>query len=131
MLAQSRACPKMREYLATLKAAYGIRVVIVSNDGREFMEYRAEKFGLKSCADIFVCSAFVGVRKPSERIYKIALDMSQLQAEEVLYIEDRRPFVQAAELLNIHGIQHTTYENTKKFLEENGFVIENRQEQHV
>jgi len=131
VLAQSRAYPKMREHLTGLKAACGICVVIVSNDGREFMEYRIKTFDLKSCADILVCSCFVGVRKPSEQIYRIALDISQLRPEEMLYIEDRRAFVQAAGLLHISSIQHTSYENTKKFLEESGLAIENKQEQHV
>jgi putative hydrolase of the HAD superfamily len=131
MLTQSRALPRMREYLAALKEACGICVVIVSNDVREFTEYRINKFSLKNCADIFVCSCFVGVRKPSAQIYKIALDVSHLQPQEVLYIEDRRSFVQAASLLHIAGIQHTNYENTKKFLEEHGLAIENRQEHRV
>jgi putative hydrolase of the HAD superfamily len=131
MFAQSRAYPKMREYLAALRANNGVCVIIVSNDGCEFMRYRIKKFNLKNCVDIFICSCFVGTRKPSEKIYRLALDTAQLRPEETLYIEDRRPFLQAAGSLGINGIQHTTYENTRKFLEQNGVSTESKQEQHV
>jgi putative hydrolase of the HAD superfamily len=130
MFAQSKPFNDMIEFVSELKDS-GLCVVIVSNDGREFVEYRIDKFNLKKCADIFICSCFAGVRKPAKEIYRLALDASQLKNDEVIYIEDRAPYVEAAGLLGIRGIQHKSYENTKKFLEENGVSIENRQEQHI
>jgi putative hydrolase of the HAD superfamily len=131
MMAQSSALPKMREYLAELKTNLGLQIIMVSNDAREVTEYRVRKFNLINLFDIFVCSCFVGVRKPSARIYRLALDLAQLAPQDVLYIEDRDSSVEAAAALGIRGIQHKSYENTKKFLEEFGLSIENMQEQHV
>ena len=124
MFAQSQPYPEMIEFIAELKNP-DLCVIILSNDARELVEYRINKFNLKRCADIFICSCFAGFRKPAKQIYQLALDAGQLRKEEVLYIEDRAPYVEAASLLGIKGIKHKSYESTKKFLEEYGIAFEN------
>ncbi len=46
-------------------------------------------YGLEKFFDVCIFSAEVGVRKPHARIFKIALDMMQVEAHEVIYVGDR------------------------------------------
>ncbi len=52
-------------------------------------------------------------------IYKLALDMAQVQPAEVIYIDDVSVFV--AESLGIKGVCHINYETTCKKLQSFGF----------
>ena len=56
---------------------------------------------------LFISSCFVHVRKPDADIFRLALDISQAPAEQVVYIENTPMFVQIAESLGIRSILHT------------------------
>jgi putative hydrolase of the HAD superfamily len=62
--------------------------------------------------DFFISSSFVHVRKPDADIFQLALDIAQVPARKVVYIENTPMFVQIAEGLGIHGILHTDYKST-------------------
>jgi len=113
---QSKPYGKMIELVARLKRAYGLKVVVVSNEGRELNAYRIEKFELANLADFFVSSCFVHLRKPDEEIYQLALDVSGLSAERVLYLENTPAFIQVAQGLGIGSILHKDYPTTLKRL---------------
>ena len=116
MLAQSEAHPEMLDLMRTLKTRYGLKVVVVTNDGREFIVHRIQRFGLKEFVDFFVVSCFVHSRKPETQIYQLALDLAQIDPKEVIYIDDQRLFVEVAESLGLHGIHHTSYASTRAAL---------------
>jgi putative hydrolase of the HAD superfamily len=63
--------------------------------------------------DSFVSSSFVHVRKPDADIFRLALDIAQVPARQVVYIEDTPMFVQVAEGLGIQSILHTDYRSTR------------------
>ncbi len=117
MFAQSKPYPEMIHFIRDLKARQGLKVAVVSNEGRELTEYRIRKFKLGEFIDAFICSCFVHFRKPDADIYRIALDIIQVPPAEVAYIEDRSLFVQVAETLGVHGILHKSYEGTRAALE--------------
>jgi putative hydrolase of the HAD superfamily len=121
MLAQSEAHQEMLHLMRTLKTWYGLKIVVVTNDGREFIVHRIQRFGLKEFVDFFVVSCFVQSRKPETRIYRLALDMTQVNPKEVVYIDDQRLFVEVAQGLRLHGIHHTSYESTRATLAAFGF----------
>jgi putative hydrolase of the HAD superfamily len=112
MFAQSKPFPQMIELVQRLKAQHGLKVAVVSNEGRELNSFRIRKFKLDCFVDFFISSCFVHLRKPDEDIYRMALDVAQVHAEQVIYIEDRPMFVQVAESLGIRGIRHTDYKST-------------------
>ena len=116
MLAQSEAHPEMLDLMRTLKTRYGLKIVVVTNDGREFIVHRIQRFGLKAFVDFFVVSCFVQSRKPETQIYQLALDLAQVDPREVIYIDDQRLFVEVAESLGLHGIHHTSYASTRAAL---------------
>ena len=59
--------------------------------------------------DTFISSCFVHVRKPDADIFRLALDIAQTPARQVIYIENTPMFVQIAEGLGIRSILHTDY----------------------
>ncbi len=116
MFAQSTALPPMMDYVRNLKARHGLKVAVVSNEGRELTEHRIRTFRLNEFVDFFVSSCFVHIRKPDTDIFRLALDIAQVPATEVAYVEDRRMFVQVARQMGILGIHHTDFETTRSAL---------------
>ena len=112
MFAQSTAHSEMLMLISQLKKQYNLKIVIVSNESRELNEHRIKKFGLNELADCFISSSFVRLRKPDTDMFKLALDISQVPANQVIYIDDQLMFVQLAENFGINTIHHTNYEST-------------------
>ncbi|HEY0297853.1 MAG TPA: HAD family phosphatase [Arachidicoccus sp.] len=121
MFNSSSAYPDMIELLKSLKQKYGFHIAVVSNEGRELNDHRIKHFGLNEFVDFFISSSFVHLRKPDADIFKLALDIAQVDPEEVLFLDDREMFVQVAERLGIKGIVHKSYEETKKAFAEYGW----------
>jgi putative hydrolase of the HAD superfamily len=112
MCAQSKPYPEMIELVARLKIRYGLKIAVVSNEAREVNAYRIRRFKLDGFVDSFISSCFVHVRKPDADIFRLALDISQAPARQVVYIENTPMFVQVAEGLGIRSILHTDYKST-------------------
>jgi putative hydrolase of the HAD superfamily len=112
MFAQSKPYPEMIELVARLKLRHGLKIAVVSNEGRELNAYRINKFKLDGFVDSFISSCFVHLLKPDAEIFRLALDIAQAPARQVVYIENTPMFVQIAEVLGIRGILHTDYRST-------------------
>lgn len=117
MFAQSEQHLDMIELIRELKARYSLKIVTISNEGRELTIYRVEKFNLREFVDFFVSSCFVRCRKPDHEIYRLALDIAQVPQEKIVYIDDRQMFANVATDLGIKSIHHTSYESTRSALE--------------
>jgi putative hydrolase of the HAD superfamily len=125
MFAQSKPYPEMIELIRKLKARYGLKIAVVSNEARELNAYRIRKFKLAGFVDSFVSSSFVHVRKPDADIFRLALDIAQVPARQVVYIENTPMFVQVAEGLGIQSILHTNYKSTRAKLASLGLQPDN------
>lgn len=121
MFERSKPYLEMIELILKIKTKYKLKVVAVSNEGKELNEFRVQKFKLYTIIDYFITSSAVHLRKPDKDIYRIAIATSQLPPHQILYIEDRLLFVQVAEELGIHGLHHTSYRSTREKLSEFGF----------
>jgi putative hydrolase of the HAD superfamily len=113
MLSQARCFPDMIEMYKQLKAHNGLKVVVVSNEGRELTTDRIRRFNLKEFVDIFVVSSYVHFRKPDEDIFRIALDVAQADPDEVAYVDDRLMFAEVACKLGMHEIWHRDLDRTR------------------
>jgi putative hydrolase of the HAD superfamily len=113
MFAQSKPYPEMIELIAQLKVLHGLKIAVVSNEAREMNSYRIRKFKLHEFVDCFVSSCFVHVRKPDADIFRLALDITQATAEQVVFIENTPMFVEIAEGMGIPSILHTDYKSTR------------------
>jgi putative hydrolase of the HAD superfamily len=112
MFAQSKPYPEMIAMVSRLKVRHGLKIAVVSNEARELNAYRICKFKLDGFVDFFISSCFVHLRKPDEDIFRLALDIAQAPAGQVVYIENTPMFVQIAEGLGIRSILHTDYRST-------------------
>ena len=112
MFAQSQPYPEMIELVAQLKVRHGLKIAVVSNEARELNAYRIQKFKLDGFVDVFISSCFVHLRKPDADIFRLALDIAQASAEQVVYIENTPMFVQVAEGFGIRSMLHTDYRST-------------------
>jgi len=113
MFAQSQPYPEMLALIARLKARHGLKIVIVSNEGRELNAYRIRTFELAAFVDVFISSCFVHVRKPDTRVFELAIDLAQAPARQVVYIENTPMFAEVGEKFGIRSILHTDYESTR------------------
>ena len=113
MFAQTQPYPEMIELVRNLKAQHELRIATVNNEARELNSHRIQTFKLEEFVDFFVSSCFVHFRKPDADIFRLALDIAQVPAEQVVYIVDQPLFVQVADGLGIHGIRHTYYQSTR------------------
>jgi putative hydrolase of the HAD superfamily len=112
MFAQSKPYPEMIALVDSLKVKNALRVMVVSNEGRELNAYRIRTFKLGAFVDAFVSSCFVGCRKPDAAMFQLALDLAQAPAGQVLYIDNTPMFVQIARGLGIRSVLHTDYKST-------------------
>ena len=112
MFSQTKPYPKMIELVRRLKTRYRLKIVVVSNEGRDLNEYRIQKFMLNDFVDVFISSCFVRLRKPDADIFRVALDTVRVLANQVVYIENTPMFVEIAEGLGIQSILHTDYKST-------------------
>ncbi|MGA9291535.1 MAG: HAD-IA family hydrolase [Ignavibacteriaceae bacterium] len=113
MFDQSKPYPEMIELIRRLKAQYGLKIIVLSNEARELNAYRIRKFKLNEFVDFFVSSCYVHLRKPDEDIFRLALDTAQAPVRQVVYIENTPMFVKIAEGLGIRSILHADYKSTR------------------
>jgi len=112
MFTQSEPNPQMIKLARNLKAKYGLKIVVVSNEARELNAYRIRKFKLGEFVDSFISSCFVHIRKPDADIFRLSLDIAQVRPQQVIYIDNTPMFVNVAEGLGIRSILHTDYRST-------------------
>jgi len=112
MCDQSKPYTEMLKLVMRLKARYGLKITVVSNEARELNAYRIQKFKLNRFVDAFISSCFVQLRKPDVAIFRLALDVSLAPARKTVYIENTPMFVQIAERLGIRSILHADYRTT-------------------
>jgi putative hydrolase of the HAD superfamily len=113
MFAQSEPYPDMIDFVSALKARHDLKVVVVSNEGRELNRHRVRTFRLDDFVDVFISSSFVHLRKPNPDIFRLALDVAQVETSEVLYLDNTPMFVHIAEGLGIRSVLHTHFASTR------------------
>lgn len=92
--------------LENIAATQDVDLGMLNNEARELNNYRIEEFGLQGYFDFFFSSCYVGLRKPSAQIYRLALDVLQCEPGEVVFIDDRAGNAEAAAALGIHAIRY-------------------------
>ena len=123
IFAEGKPFPEMIQLVRDIRERHGTKVAVISNEGRELAVDRIRKFGLCDFVDFFVVSSFVHFRKPDKDIFRLALDVAQANADQVVYIEDRHMFVEAASSLGLNAIWHRTMEQTKAALADRGLSV--------
>lgn len=112
MIGESKALPQMLELVRDLKLRHNLKLGVVSNEARELNEHRIREFQLDSLFDFFICSSLVHLRKPDMDFFRMALDVAQTPAAQIVYLENTPLFVELAGSLGIHAVLHTDYRST-------------------
>jgi putative hydrolase of the HAD superfamily len=89
MLAQSRPVEGTLDLVGRLARTGRCFLGTLNNESRELNLYRIEHFGLRKHFSVFFSSCFLGVKKPDDEIFRLALDLSQRAPEESVFIDDR------------------------------------------
>ena len=89
IFAQSQPKPESIEIAKQLAASKTSFMATINNEILELNSYRLEKFGLRAIFPVFFSSCFLGLRKPDEAIYRTALQITQRNAGECIFIDDR------------------------------------------
>ena len=88
----------------------------INNESRELNLYRIQTFGLREIFSVFVSSCFVGLRKPEEGIYRMALEITQKSAENCCFIDDRALNLEYSRQIGMHTIEMKDIEQLKREL---------------
>ena len=123
MFDQSTPYTDMIEFIHRLKEQNRLKIAVVNNEAHELNEHRIKKFKLNQFVDFYISSCFIHFRKPDADIFRIALDIAQVAAEHVVYIENTEMFVDVARDLGIRSILHTDYKSTRSELSVLGLKI--------
>ena len=112
MFSGMRVESSMIDVVRTVRAA-GVRTGLLSNSWG--LDY--ERDGWDALFDAVVISGEVGLRKPDPAIYALASERLGLPCEQIVFIDDLRPNVQAAAAAGMVGVQHVDLETTVSELE--------------
>ncbi len=104
MFAQSQEFPESRAVLSDVAAAGKYLLGTINNEPRELNEHRIHEFNLRREFKVFFSSCYLGVRKPEERIYEVALSVTQRSPDECLFIDDRELNLECARQLRFRTI---------------------------
>ncbi len=77
---------------------------LLSNGWSSTRRFIDERWHIADIFDDMVISAEVGLAKPDQRIYQLALDRLDVVAEQTIFIDDFVENIQGARELGIHGI---------------------------
>jgi putative hydrolase of the HAD superfamily len=92
----------------------------INNESRELNLYRIQKFGLREIFRLFISSCFVGLRKPESGIYRLAIEITQIDPEQCCFIDDRALNLECAAKLGMRTIQMQTVDQLRADLEKLG-----------
>lgn len=92
----------------------------INNESRELNLYRIEQFGLRQIFRLFVSSCFVGLRKPESGIYRLAVEITQMNPEECVFVDDRSLNLECAARLGMHTIEMQNLQQLQRDLEKIG-----------
>jgi putative hydrolase of the HAD superfamily len=109
MFAQSKELPDGgRGVLDELTASGRYLLSALNNEGLELNAYRVSTFQLGRNFSLLFASCYVGLRKPDEAMYRLALGVTQRRPEECIFIDDRESNIEGAKRVGMRTIRFQT-----------------------
>lgn len=115
MFSLSKPKPEALEFARNLAGKY--LMATINNESREVNDYRIKQFGLSQIFDLFVSSCYVGLCKPDEKIYRLALDLIQKAPDECCFIDDRPVNIEGAAKVGMRTVLMRDAAQLKKDLQ--------------
>jgi putative hydrolase of the HAD superfamily len=104
------------------------RLMTINNESAELNVHRLRRFRLIEIFATFFSSCWLGVAKPSRRIYELALTMSQANPERSVFIDDREQNLSPARALGMHTVKYVSSDQLTADLAALGIAIGQRGE---
>jgi len=120
MFSLSQPIPDVLQFAQSLSRSSKYFMGTINNESRELNYYRIEKFGLRNIFRLFISSCFVGLRKPESGIYRLALEVTQIPAEECCFIDDRALNLECAARLGMHTVEMDSLDQLRADLQKIG-----------
>ena len=92
-------------------------LMTLNNESEELNKYRIEKFGISQIFEAFLCSCWLGVRKPLRKFYHRGLGIAHAEAATSLFIDDRQPNLLSASTLGMNVIHFQSAAQLRSDLE--------------
>jgi putative hydrolase of the HAD superfamily len=116
MFSLSQPMPEVLAFARALANSGRYFMGTINNESRELNLHRIEKFELRKIFRVFVSSCFVGLRKPESGIYRMAIEITQIDPGECCFIDDRALNLECAAKLGMRTIQMQTVEQSREEL---------------
>ena len=123
IFAQSEEFPESRAVLSGVAATGKYLLATINNEALELNEHRIQQFQLRREFKAFFSSCYLGIRKPDEGIYRLALEVTQRQPEECLFIDDRELNLECARQLRMRTIHFQDAAQLRQDLAANGVIV--------
>lgn len=123
MFSLSQPIPEVLAFAQSLSNSGKYFMSTINNESRELNLHRIEKYNLRKIFRLFVSSCFVGLRKPEQGIYRLALEITQIPPQQCCFIDDRPLNLEAAAQFGMHTIEMQTLEQLRKELEKLGVSV--------
>lgn len=104
IFAQSQPKPESIEIIVQLADSKNHFLATINNEVLELNLYRLGHFGLRRYFPVFFSSCFLGLRKPDEAIYRLALQVSQQAPANCIFIDDREVNLECPRELGMNTI---------------------------
>jgi len=108
----------MESLVLHLKSRYPL--YLLSNTNPLHFDYVCRNFPLVHHFRRFILSYQVGSRKPEQAIYQALIRETGLAAPQCLFIDDKLPFVEAAQTQGLRAWQFISTQDLKRRLQEQG-----------
>jgi putative hydrolase of the HAD superfamily len=123
IFAQSEEFPQSRAVLSRVAASGEYLLATINNEPLELNERRIKEFNLRQEFKAFFSSCYLGIRKPDEGIYRLALEVTQRRPEECLFIDDRELNLECAQQLGMRTIHFRDAAQLQQELHANGVIV--------
>jgi putative hydrolase of the HAD superfamily len=108
---------KLLDYIRDLRQRH-YRTSILSNAGSNWIREEFLDSSEQALFDDFVLSYKVGMVKPEERLFTLAAERLQVEPAEVILVDDKERYCQAAKDVGMQAVVYRDFEQFKRELEE-------------
>jgi putative hydrolase of the HAD superfamily len=123
IFAQSQPHAETIEVARQLANSQKYFMATINNEILELNVYRLKTFGLRSIFPVFFSSCFLGIRKPDETIYRLALQVTQRDASECAFIDDREVNLECPREMGLQTVLFESASQLKNALQAIGISV--------
>lgn len=104
-------------YALELERRPDLLVAVISNTNEAHVRWLDAHVPELRSFDLVMMSSELGVGKPDPAVYRLALELLDVDARHALFVDDVLENVEAAQVLGIHAIQHFDWAITRAQIE--------------